>query len=90
MKFKAKKIESDDISDLLGVLSTARFYNESVFWCQKILEHLKVNDNAQRTRTIGHICLSYGALGNNEKCMEYGEKYLALLDSMFHTDLKQK
>ena len=72
------------------VLNHAKFYNEKIFWCQKILQHCRLNLHWQRCRLNGSITLCYFSLKDDEKCLEYGEKCLGYFDDLYETDYIQK
>ena len=95
-KFKAKNLElgkhqlTIDLDSLIGVLNHAKFYNEKIFWCQKILQHCRLNLHWQRCRLNGTITLCYFSLKDDEKCLEYGEKCLGCFDNLYDTDYIKK
>ena len=54
------------------------FYNETIFWCKKIIENMRFCDKEKRSKAYHMITVSFCHLEDYENVLEYGKKYLQL------------
>ena len=52
------------------------FYNETIFWCKKIIENMRFCDKEKRSKAFHMITVSFCHLEDYENVLEYGKKYL--------------
>ena len=52
------------------------FYNETIFWCKKIVENMRFCDKEKRSKAFHMITVSFCHLEDYENVLEYGKKYL--------------
>ena len=64
------------VYDLMLGLKEIRFFNESIFWCQKILEDIRFCEKQFRCFAFISMTESFYCLGEYEKVIEYGKKCL--------------
>ena len=83
-KFKANNhiIQAHEIKPIWFIffdrLMGWKFYEECIYWCNKILEDVRLSDSPERSLAIGVIVQSFYELEDYENVLKYGEKYLAI------------
>ena len=83
-KFKANNhiIQAHEIKPIWFIffdrLMGWKFYKECIYWCNKILEDVRLSDSPERSLAIGVIVQSFYELEDYENVLKYGEKYLAI------------
>ena len=83
-KFKDKYSNLDKLADditaihLCMELKEIEFFNESIFWCQKLLEKTRFCDKNIRLSAFQLMTGSFFCLEEYEKVVEYGKKFLDL------------
>ena len=88
-KFKDKyklDIEICVVTLMMG-LKEIKFFNESVFWCQKILENSRVGDKDFKLLALSIITESFYCLEKYEKSIEYGKKAIEYQKGLLEHDL---
>ena len=73
-KFKAQYINIEICVQMIQGLEEIKFLNESVFWCQKVLENSRVGEKNFKWFALSMITQSFCCLENYEKVVEYGKK----------------
>ena len=81
-KFKDKYSNVDILADDLTAiylcmeLKEIKFFNESIFWCQKLVEKTRICDKHIRLSAFQLMTESFYCLEEYEKVVEYGKKFL--------------
>ena len=74
-KFKDKyKLDIEICVHMVTGLNEIKFFNESVFWCQKVLENSRVSEKDFKWIALTMITKSFYGLEKYEKAIEYGKK----------------
>ena len=73
-KFKAQYINIEICVQMIQGLEEIKFLNESVFWCQKVLENSRVGEKDFKWVALAMITQSFYGLEKYEKVIEYGKK----------------
>ena len=82
-KFKAKNHTIQNFGfcfwfDFFSELAELKFYKECIYWCNKILEDVRLCDSRERSVAICLIVTSFNGLNDYENAFKYGEKYLEI------------
>ena len=83
-KFKDKNntILAHEIGPIWGIffkgLDNLKFHKESIYWCSKILEDVRLCESPERSVAIFYIAKSFYALDDFEKVLKYGTKYFEI------------
>ena len=77
------------VQTLIKGLEKIRFFNETVFWCQKIIKDSRFCDQQIRLVAFQSMTESFTYLEKYENVIEYGKKYLDC-DSKDTPDLMRK
>jgi len=92
-KFKAKNhtIQAHEVGPIwfhfLVKLNELKFHKECIYWCNKILEDVRLCDSRERSVAICLIATSFGGLKDYENVLKYGGKYLEISpQAMTHED----
>jgi len=73
--------------DFLVKLNELEFYKECIYWCNKILEDVRLCDSRERSVAICLIVTSFNGLNDYENAFKYGGKYLEItLQAMTRED----
>ena len=83
-KFKAKNDTIHDYEfllwqDFLKGLRALNFHIESIYWCSKILDDVRLCDSSLRSLAMSFIATSSYDLGDYENVLKYGAKYLEFI-----------
>ena len=73
-KFKDQNINIEICVNMIQGFWKIKFLNESVFWCQKVLENSRVGEKDFKWVALSMITQSFRRLENYEKVIEYGKK----------------
>ena len=73
-KFKDQYINIEICVYMIQGLKEIKFFNESVFWCQKVLENSRVSEKDFKWIALSTITDSVYCLEKYEKVIEYGKK----------------
>jgi hypothetical protein len=80
-KFKAKNLTilAHEIGPIWGIfingIEDLKFHNESIYWCRKILDDVRLCDSPQRSLAISVIAEAFYGLDDFENVLKYGGKY---------------
>ena len=82
-KFKAKNHTIQNFGfcfwfDFFSRLAELKFYKECIYWCNKILEDVRLCDSRERSVAICLIVTSFNGLNDYENAFKYGGKYLEI------------
>ena len=82
-KFKAKNHTIQNFGfcfwfKFFSKLAGLKFYKECIYWCNKILEDVRLCDSHERSAAICLIVTSFNGLNDYENAFKYGEKYLEI------------
>jgi tetratricopeptide (TPR) repeat protein len=88
-KFKKDNYKLDiEICDhMIKVLQEIKFFNECVFWCEKILENSRVGEKHFRLHALTIITNSFYYLEKYGKAIEYGKKAIEYKKGLIEHDL---
>ena len=73
-KFKDQNINIEICVNMIQGFWKIKFFNESVFWCQKVLENSRVGEKDFKWVALAMITQSFYGLEKYEKVIEYGKK----------------
>ena len=74
-KFKDQRVKfREDIQFFINELFKLNFFEECVFWCNKLFEDLRICDKYERYQVFNILMMANYSLKNYEKALENGKK----------------